>query len=74
MVEFGSEDSRGVLPGGTWPLKVVAIYIYNLSLKCRFPGFPSRVSVDLNFEMTVYSGVFQKYHSVDRAQENVGFV
>ena len=52
MVEFGSEesgseDSRGVLPGGTWPLKVGAIYIYNLSLKCRFSGFPSRVSASI---------------------------
>ena len=25
--EFGSEDSRGVLPGGTWPLKV-GCYLY----------------------------------------------
>jgi len=24
--------------------------------------------------MTVFSGVFQKYHSVDRPQENVGFL
>lgn len=73
--ESGSEDSRGVLPGGMWPLKVSCyLYIQPVTKLSFSRVFLRALARRLNFEMTVFSGVFQKYHSVDRPQENVGFI
>ena len=63
------------LPGGTWPLKVGRYLDIQPVTKMPFSRvFFRALARRLNFEMTLYNGVFQKYHSVDRPQINVGFL
>ena len=71
----GSGDSREVLPGGTWPLKVRSyLYIQPVTKLSFSRVFLRALARRFKFEMAVYNGVFQEYHSVDRPQENVGFL
>ena len=72
---LGVRILEGGLPGGMWPLKVSCYLYIQPVTKLSFSWvFLRALARRLNFEMTVFSGVFQKYHSVDRLQENVGFI